>query len=182
MEVLVPLDREGFWKMLVGSFDLRLRAYAARLAHDADDIDELVWDAWQMAVEREAELVDSSDQWNLLVGCLRTRCADEMRRRRQSAIIAGSPDEMQTRNGVEVGDSQVEVDLAAALAKLTPNQRMAVEYHYQWGWPYWAVAAAIDVSEPTARVHGARGLQRLRVLLNSEFSSYRALERPAERT
>ena len=65
------------------------------------------------------------------------------------------------------------MNVAAALSALSPQQRLAVEYHYRWGWPYWAVAAAIGASEATARVHAMRGLKTLCNLLASRDDAVR---------
>ena len=54
--------------------------------------------------------------------------------------------------------------LPLALRLLPEKQRIAVDFRYRWGMPYWAVAAAIETTDVGARVCVCRGLARLRTL------------------
>jgi len=52
-----------------------------------------------------------------------------------------------------------------ALAKLTDRQRVAVLLVHGWGWPLVQAARFMNLSESSLRTHAARGLSRLRSLL-----------------
>lgn len=57
------------------------------------------------------------------------------------------------------------LDVMAALQKLPMKQRAAVVLRHSFGYTPREVASMLGVAPPTARVHIARGLKRLRILL-----------------
>jgi RNA polymerase sigma factor (sigma-70 family) len=58
--------------------------------------------------------------------------------------------------------AEVDADLYAALALLTPRQRQAVAYHYLGGLSYREVAALVGGTEAAARRAAADGIRALR--------------------
>lgn len=157
--------REDRWKALIGQFDSRIRAYLRRVPCDAGEVEEVIWDVWGLASEHEDELM-SDDPWPFVVPLIREVCRQRMgawrHEQRNEALLrrAVAVDADTTSDDGDGAWSRVE----HALGLLTARQRAAVDYRYRWGWPYWAVAAALECSEPTARVHAHRGLARLRIL------------------
>ena len=83
-------NRDPYWEHLVRAFDNRLRSYVATTGASVDEIEEIVWDVWQMAVERESELRNATDSWLVLGDCVRSRCAEEVRRWRRTSALARS--------------------------------------------------------------------------------------------
>lgn len=59
----------------------------------------------------------------------------------------------------------VAVDVASAMRRLPPRQRVAVVLHYLTDMPVPDVARAMDVSEGTVKAHLAQARQRLRPML-----------------
>jgi RNA polymerase sigma-70 factor (ECF subfamily) len=57
------------------------------------------------------------------------------------------------------------VDVASAMRRLPPRQRVAVVLHYLTDMPVPDVARAMDVSEGTVKAHLAQARQRLRPML-----------------
>ena len=57
------------------------------------------------------------------------------------------------------------VDVARAMRRLPPRQRVAVVLHYLTDMPVLEVALAMDVSEGTVKAHLAQARQRLRPML-----------------
>ena len=55
--------------------------------------------------------------------------------------------------------------LLEALAKISPNQRMAVVMHDYADRPTDEIARALGVTRPTVHVHLSQGRKRLRALL-----------------
>lgn len=74
------------------------------------------------------------------------------------------------RTGAEADDPGYEMpeppwDLLAALSKLSPNQRAALILRHYAGYRTREVAAILDSSPATVRVHLSQGRKRLRPLL-----------------
>lgn len=57
------------------------------------------------------------------------------------------------------------IDVVAALQKLPAKQRAAVVLRHSLEYTPREIAAILEIAPPTARVHIARGLKKLRVLL-----------------
>jgi len=60
---------------------------------------------------------------------------------------------------------EIEPGLAPALEQLTESQRVAVVAVHSFGWSQQEVADLLGVSHSTVRTHLARGLDKLRTLL-----------------
>ena len=162
---MIHLDhtREIFWRDLIARFERRVRPYCRRMRCSEGEIDEILWDLWQEATEHEQALAASSDQWPLLRCILRQLCATRARSWRRESRLEDHHLDVAYGGGDEPAGGQDLYELVPRLlAGLPAKQRLAVDFRFRWGWPYWAVAAAIDTAEPTARVHVARGLRRLR--------------------
>jgi DNA-directed RNA polymerase specialized sigma24 family protein len=159
------VQREGFWRELLLRFDRRLRAYLRRARWNECEIEELVWDTWALAVEREETLTASSDPWPALRALAAGASARRLRMRRHELLGAtGVLNAAQTGDTVESGDDERALArwTERVLAQLPTQQRVAVDFRYRWRWPYWVVAVAIETTESTARVHAWRGLDKLR--------------------
>jgi RNA polymerase sigma factor (sigma-70 family) len=65
-------------------------------------------------------------------------------------------------------DGDTDLDLVAALAKLSDSQRVAVVLVHAHGWSYAEVAEVLGVSVDAVRNHVHRGLKRLRNLLEED--------------
>jgi RNA polymerase sigma factor (sigma-70 family) len=157
--------REKFWRQLIAGYDGRLHAYCRFLRCEPEDANEVLWDIWQEAIELEPTLAASVDQWPILKRLARSACSARRRQRGRERSIEDDlaievTDTVEERDGERVLRAWTE----SVLAVLPEKQRLAVDFRFRWGWPYWAVAAAIETSERTARVHVARGLHRLRRL------------------
>lgn len=159
-------EREQFWRDLTGRFDRRLRAYCRTLRCSDDEVEDILWDVWQEATAAEAALDALADPWPILQSLVRRVCAIRLRGWRRECPLDGESVIAQTANDEEVLESREALRVWAdhLLGELPEQQRLAIDFRFRWGWPYWAVSAAIDVSEPTARVHVARGLRRIRAL------------------
>jgi RNA polymerase sigma factor (sigma-70 family) len=153
---------EGFWRDLTARYDRRIRAYARTTHCRNDEIDELVWDVWAEAVPLEAQLRTCREPWDILLPLVRRACADTVRRIRRERSLGGDVAVAPSREADEIS---LRLRMDALLRKLPKQQRKAVDFRFRWGWPYWAVAAALGIAESTARVHVARGMRTLRRLL-----------------
>jgi RNA polymerase sigma-70 factor (ECF subfamily) len=89
---------------------------------------------------------------NLAIDCVRRRVAEPM-----VAVSAPSPEDA----------SVARVTLALALRALPARQRSAIALRYLADCTEDEVAAALQVSKGTVKVHLHRGLKRLRTLLDA---------------
>lgn len=155
------MNRELFWADLIRRFEGRLRAYARRTRCSSGEEEEIAWDVWQLAAQHEDLITNCQNQWPLLRGFLRQVCAERLRVwRNESATVRGAIGGLRGP-----GDHAITRDvewLDGAMQSLPKQQRLAVDFRYRWSWPYWAVAAALECEEATARVHVFKGLQKLR--------------------
>jgi len=160
-------QRERFWRELMLRFDRQLCAYLRRAKWNEREIQELVWDTWALAVENEDTLTASTDPWPALRGLAAAASRRRLRVRRYELVSAAD-----VLSAAQAGDTEESTGDRQALARWTERvlaqlpmqQRVAVDLRYRWRWPYWAVAAAIETTESTARVHVWRGLAKLRRL------------------
>ena len=141
-----------------------MRLYARSTKGSEGEVEEIEWDVWALLALNEAHVMSAADPWPVLQAALRTVCAERVRAwRRESAL----PESLVARVPPDVPSVLRESQLwdewwLGAWAALSPRQRIAVDFRYRWGMPFDIVAAALDVSESTARVHVSAGLGRLR--------------------
>ena len=83
------------------------------------------------------------------------------RRRRRRVVLTANPQE---EAALEADSRGGEVD--RALRRLPPGERAALTLHYYEGMTFAAAAAALGVSLRTAKYRAARGLARLRRILD----------------
>lgn len=161
-------DRERVWFDLIHRFDKRLRGYLRRAHVDLGEVEETLWDVWQMAVEEENALSGASDPWPVLRDLARRSCKERMNvQRHERAAALNALDALPSERAqvsVQASADAMEAWLTRVLGGLTMQQRLAVDYRYRRGWSYRLIGPAIGVSEATARVHAMRGLANLRLI------------------
>lgn len=164
-------DREAFWRSLLSSVDRRLRAYVKRCHCDHSSFEELIEDVWSLAVDHEIDLVKASGPWAIVHQLARQVCREHVRARRlrNRALMQDWARWMNPGWDETADATAIRWDAVSnAMSMLSEKQRQAVDFRFRWDWPYWAVAAAIQADEQTARVHASRGLRRLRQILAVE--------------
>lgn len=165
IDVEVSESREAFWLDLLARFGRRVLAYAQTTRCSVGEAEEIAADVWATAVVFEASLAVSEDQWSILQPLIRSLCARRMRVwRREQAWATGRLEQVEAPTAND--QSMYHVALwrwwEHASASLSDQQRSAIDLRYRWGWSFPDVAEALDVAEPTARVHVLRGLEKLR--------------------
>lgn len=163
MEPAGTSSRELFWRSLIGRFDVRLRAYLGRTGCSDDRVEEVLWDVWALAAEHEEELRLADEVWPTLHDLLKRAWAARRRHWRRESRFERQMDDSRLREpDPQLWDDATYEWVASALAALPKRQRAAVDFRFRWEWPYWAIAAALDTTEVSARVLVSRGLSALR--------------------
>jgi RNA polymerase sigma factor (sigma-70 family) len=158
-------DREWFWQQIMTGFDGRLRGYLLRARIQQDDVDEVLWDVWQLAVEQEKAICAAIDPWDVIKPLVRLVCRELVRRHRHET--PSDPNRFdETPSQPEAPSIDYDAALRSwlddALKCLTVKQRLAVDYRIRKGWSYSRIARAIRSTEGAARVHVANARRRLK--------------------
>jgi RNA polymerase sigma-70 factor (ECF subfamily) len=145
IERLYRNDGARLWKALLAysgdaevASDALAEALTQALAHDHDIRDPTPW-VWTVAFRV---------------------AAGELKDRRRKAPLAD-----QRELSYEMSEPLPQ--LLRALAKISPNQRMAVVMHDYADRPTDEIARALGVTRPTVHVHLSQGRKRLRALLEA---------------
>jgi RNA polymerase sigma-70 factor (ECF subfamily) len=142
------VDLEGVFRRDAPRMWRALLAYTA----DPDVASDALAEAFAQALVRGAEL-RSPAAWTWKAAF--QIASGELKRRRTPPPTAPEP--------VQLSESVR--DLVVALRRLSPKQRAAVVLHDYADRPTAEVAATLDVSVATVRVHLSQGRRRLRKLL-----------------
>lgn len=163
------------WLKLRAHLTRRLRSYVRHVSREDDDVAELIAETWSRAWTCKADFLIAPDPATSLICIAREVCRDWMRARRHEVTLCetdGDGDvepEASTCGSMSIEEAQGQQRWAdRVLSQLTQQQRLAVDYRYRWSWSYEVIAAAMDTSEATARVHAWRGLRRLRAVVASD--------------
>ncbi|WP_413318380.1 sigma-70 family RNA polymerase sigma factor [Agrococcus sp. 1P02AA] len=129
---------------------------------DADD----AWsETFLAALEAYPRLAHDASIEGWLVTIAHRKSIDVLRR--ASRLVVGEVPDRAAPDSTVPGHAR-DLDLARALAQLTPRQREAVVLHHLGGLPFAEVAAAIDGTADAARRASSDGMRRLRALLGGE--------------
>lgn len=151
-------DRDAFTELVV-SHDSDLIKMAFVITGDAVLAREAVQDAWHAAWRRRAQLrrPDQFRFWIAAIACNEARMRRRRAFRRRSKEMA-----LDAAQSVESVDTYADPDLAAALARLSPEDREVLAYRFVLGWSSTDVAAATGLTPSGARVRLSRAVDKLR--------------------
>ena len=138
-----------------------LRALAARMLGNANDVDDVLQDAYLRAHRGFARFRGDASLGSWLYRIVSTTCLDELRRRRTTEELPEvvSP----ASDPAEVAGSSA--DLAAALGTLNRDQRAALVLVDGLGYDYTAAGEALAVATGTIASRLNRGRGTLRAAL-----------------
>jgi RNA polymerase sigma-70 factor (ECF subfamily) len=167
-----------------GSVDACLRRYAAavwRLArrmsaseHDAEDaVQEIFLEVWRSAARYDASV---ASELTFVLTIARRRLIDRARRSRNAPRASGA-DAVETLvadpalAGASAELSEDAARVAAAMAKLRPEQRSVLEMAFFAGQTHHQISAETGMPLGTVKTHARRGLRRVRELLGLDPDS-----------
>ena len=133
------------------------------------DCEDAMSEAILRAFERRDKLKkrDSFRAWFLQI--LRREAYNVLRRRKKLTLVEELPEE-----AAPDADSAGRLDLAAALAELTEDQRTALLLQ-QEGYALEEIAEALDVPVGTVKSRISRAKKTLRTLLEDEYNGKEAI-------
>lgn len=119
---------------------------------------EAAAEAARYAWEHRDRLAEMASPVGYLFRVGQTAVRSQLRWRRAPQLVP-------VRSGSE---DRIDPDLPTALARLSVRQRTAVVCVHAAGWTYEETAEAMGVDVSTVRTHVARGLTKLRALLEED--------------
>jgi len=162
-------DDDRRWLDVVAQSMPRVRAYIRRVSKDDDEIADLLAETRALAWLGRSEVLADPTPTAAMIEYAREACREWMVTHRHEAPLDEVTVAMMPSQDAMGGDSMSLPEAeewqrwcVRVLSRLSPQQRLAVDYRYRWSWDYEVVAAAIGSTEATARVHVHRGLGRLR--------------------
>jgi RNA polymerase sigma-70 factor (ECF subfamily) len=153
-------DRDAFAGLVRPHWDV-MNALARRLAPhgDGDDVlQEALSAAWRKRGQFDATR-GTARNWLLAI------VADQAYKGRRRLRPTSDLEDV----AVDAHDASVDVDLRAALGRLTPRQRTAVALHYYLGLPVADVADVLGCSAGTVKSTLSDSRHRLRALLGEDY-------------
>ena len=138
------------YRRLVERWTPRLRRHARRVLLDADAAIDAVQDAW-LAIARGLKRLDDPTRFGGWAFAITTRrCVDEIRRRQRQRSLTQAVSQ-ETPVAERPGDPDLNLDLAAALVRLPPDQRLLVSLFYGEGLSVEEIAHAHNVPPGTVK-------------------------------
>lgn len=162
------------WAAIVEPCTSRLQAYIRRVTSDADEANDLLAETLGRAWMDAPTLLGAAMPGDLLVNHARLVCGEWVSDHRQRTLSV-----RHLRSEAEMSilpDDAMSVEAATAmrdwanrvLARLSDKQRIAVDFHYRWGFSYEFIAQVLGAKPSTVRVHVHRGLRHLREFVRED--------------
>ena len=160
-----PVRRHDLEQLLAGS--RWVRALARGLVRDASSADDVVQDAWVVALSRPAAERDPGAWLAGVARHLARRAARSAARQRRREAAAARPEGLPSTDEL-VERSELQERLSAAVRALDEPYRTTVLLHYAEGLSLEEIAQSQGVPASTVRTRLARALERLRTRLDRE--------------
>lgn len=153
---------------LIGRHDRALRRLAYRLLRDRDAMDDALQESYMKAFRALPRFSGGSSFKSWLYRIVYNTCLDELRRYRKMGVVPIESASHRPDGRADPGDTATEnIDLAAALASLTPETRAAVLLVFVDGMDYHSATQVLGVSRGTLASRLHRGRAQLRRALDS---------------
>ncbi|MGH2700510.1 MAG: RNA polymerase sigma factor [Actinomycetota bacterium] len=160
-------DVDAFYS-LIDRHDRELRRLAYRLLGDRDAMDDALQDSYLKAFRALSRFSGESSFRTWLYRIVYNTCLDEMRRKRKMGLVPIEAASNRSDGRADPGEVAAEnIDLAAALASLTPETRAAVLLVFVDGMDYQSATEVLGVSRGTLASRLHRGRAHLRRALDT---------------
>ncbi len=143
-------SREAFAR-LAARWTPKLLAFAARTLGSTEVAKDVVQDTWESAVRGLPRLSDPASFRAWIYSIAARKCADALRGKYRAARIAESAEAMSAEPANAEGDSNDHIDLADALKRLPPEQRVAVSLFFGEDMSVGEIAAATGAPAGTVK-------------------------------
>jgi RNA polymerase sigma-70 factor (ECF subfamily) len=158
-------DRQAAFVRLVETHQGDLFRLAYVICGDREQAADVAQSAWQAAWDQLDDLRDPSAVRSWLLTITANQARRQLRRSRLRRLL--EPRAAATINRHQA-DLNVDLDLAAALARLAPRDRQLVALRYLVGLTSEEIGPQVGLSASGVRVRLARVLRRLREELSDE--------------
>jgi RNA polymerase sigma-70 factor (ECF subfamily) len=160
-------DVDAFYS-LISRHDDGLRGLAYRLLGDRDTMDDALQESYLKAFRALPNFSGDALFKSWLYRIVYNTCLDELRRKRKMGIVPIEAATDRPDGRADPGDTATEnIDLAAAVASLTPETRAAVLLVYVDGMDYQSATEVLGVSRGTLASRLHRGRAQLRRALDN---------------
>jgi RNA polymerase sigma-70 factor, ECF subfamily len=160
-------DVDAFYS-LIERHDRGLRGLAFRLLGDRDAMDDALQESYLKAFRALPRFAGDSAFRSWLYRIVYNTCLDELRRIRKMGLVPIESASNRPDGRADPGDTATEkIDLAAAVASLTPETRAAVLLVFVDGMDYRSATEVLGVSRGTLASRLHRGRAQLRRALDT---------------
>jgi RNA polymerase sigma factor (sigma-70 family) len=143
-------SREAFAR-LVARWTPKLLAFAARSLGTTEVARDVVQDTWESAVRGLSRLDDPARFRAWIYAIAARKCADTLRGKYRTARIAESAEAMSREAANAEGENNDRLDVAAAMKRLPPEQRVAVSLFFGEEMNVAEIAAITGAPEGTVK-------------------------------
>jgi len=143
-------SREAFDR-LVARWTPKLLAFAARALGATEVAKDVVQDTWESAVRGLSRLDDPARFRPWIYAIAARKCADALRGKYRTARIAESAEAMSPEAANAEGENNDRLDVAAAMKRLPPEQRVAVSLFFGEELSVAEIAAITGAPEGTVK-------------------------------
>lgn len=160
-------NREAFAR-LAGRWSPRLLAFAARSTGHQEAAKDVVQETWESALRSLRRLEDPARFPAWIYAIAARKCTDGLRakyRGQRIAVAAAEHAALEARPGA---DADTQLDLAAALQRLAPEQRIAIALLYGEDMSVAEIAAVTGVPPGTVKSRLSAARHALRAYMEGE--------------
>lgn len=143
-------SREAFAR-LAARWTPKLLAFAARVLGTTEAAKDVVQDTWESAVRGLSRLDDPARFRAWIYAIAARKCADALRGKYRNTRIAESAQVMREVAPDSEGNANDRLDVAVALKRLPPDQRVAVSLFFGEEMSVGEIAAITGVPEGTVK-------------------------------
>lgn len=160
-------SQEAFAR-LAARWTPKLLAFAARTLGTTEAAKDVVQDTWESAVRGLPRLSDPASFRAWIYAIAARKCADALRGKYRDARIAESAEAMSAEMASAEGEHNTRLDIAEALKRLPPEQRVAVSLFFSEGMSVAEIATISGAPAGTVKSRLFAARQTLREIFGDD--------------